>query len=116
VEADEERLGQVLRNLLKNAILNTPTGGEITIQARTVDAQVEVIVEDNGLGISAEHLPYVFERFYRVDQSRARTTGGAGLGLAIVKQLVEAQGGQVEIDSQVNVGTRISFTSPIAGS
>lgn len=116
VEADAERLGQVLRNLLKNAILNTPTGGEITIQARTVDAQVEVIVEDNGLGISAEHLPYVFERFYRVDQSRARTTGGAGLGLAIVKQLVEAQGGQVEIDSQVNVGTRISFTSPIAGS
>lgn len=116
VEADAERLGQVLRNLLKNAILNTPSGGEITIQARTVDAQVEVSVEDNGLGISAEHLPYVFERFYRVDQSRARTTGGAGLGLAIVKQLVEAQGGQVEIDSQVNVGTRISFTSPIAGS
>ena len=116
VEADAERLGQVLRNLLKNAILNTPTGGEITIQARTVDAQVEIIVEDNGLGISAEHLPYVFERFYRVDQSRARTTGGAGLGLAIVKQLVEAQGGQVAIDSQVNVGTRISFTSPIARS
>ena len=116
VEADAERLGQVLRNLLKNAILNTPSGGEIAIRARTVDSQVEVSVEDNGLGISAEHLPYVFERFYRVDQSRARTTGGAGLGLAIVKQLVEAQGGQVEIDSQVNVGTRISFTSPIAGS
>jgi signal transduction histidine kinase len=116
VEADAERLGQVLRNLLKNAIINTPSGGEITIQARTVDSQVEVSVEDNGHGIFAEHLPYVFERFYRVDQSRARTTGGAGLGLAIVKQLVEAQGGQVEIDSQVNVGTRISFTSPIAGS
>ena len=114
VEADAERLGQVLRNLLKNAILNTPPGGEITIQARTVDSQVEVSVQDNGLGISAEHLPYVFERFYRADQSRARSTGGAGLGLAIVKQLVEAQGGQVAIDSQVDSGTKVSFTSPIA--
>ena len=114
VETDAERLGQVLRNLLKNAIVNTPPGGEITIQARTVDAQVEVSVQDNGMGISAEHLPYVFERFYRADQSRARTTGGAGLGLAIVKQLVEAQGGQVAIDSQVNAGTRVTFTSPIA--
>ncbi|MBK5109420.1 MAG: HAMP domain-containing protein, partial [Anaerolineales bacterium] len=81
VEADAERLGQVLRNLLKNAIVNTPPGGDITIQARTVDSQVEVSVQDNGLGISAEHLPYVFERFYRADQSRARSTGGAGLGL-----------------------------------
>lgn len=115
VEADAERLGQVLRNLLKNAIVNTPPGGDITIQARTVDSQVEVSVQDNGLGISAEHLPYVFERFYRADQSRARSTGGAGLGLSIVKQLVEAQGGQVAIDSQVDSGTRVSFTSPIAG-
>jgi signal transduction histidine kinase len=116
VEADAERMGQVLRNLLNNAITNTPSGGEITIQARIVDSQVEISVQDNGLGISAEHLPYVFERFYRVDQSRTRSTGGAGLGLAIVKQLVEAQGGQVGIDSQVNVGTRITFTSPIASS
>jgi signal transduction histidine kinase len=114
VETDAERLGQVLRNLLKNAIVNTPPGGEIRIQARTVVSQVEVSVQDNGIGISAEHLPYVFERFYRADKSRARTTGGAGLGLAIVKQLVEAQGGQVAIDSQVNAGTRVTFTSPIA--
>ena len=114
VEADAERLGQVLRNLVKNAIVNTPPGGEIEIQARMVDSQVEVSVQDNGTGISAEHLPYVFERFYRADQSRARTTGGAGLGLAIVKQLVEAQGGKVAIDSQVDAGTRVSFTSPIA--
>ena len=116
VEADAERLGQVLRNLLKNAIINTPSRGQITIQARIVDSQIEVSVQDNGLGISAEHLPYVFERFYRVDRSRSRATGGAGLGLAIVKQLVEAQGGQVGIDSQIDVGTKITFTSPIAGS
>ena len=114
VEADAERLGQVLRNLVKNAIINTPPGGEIAIRARTIDSQVEVSVQDNGLGIAAEHLPYVFERFYRADQSRARSTGGAGLGLAIVKQLVEAQGGQVAIDSQIDSGTRVSFTSPIA--
>lgn len=114
VNADAERMGQVLRNLLKNAIINTPVGGEIRIQARLIDSQVEVSVQDNGMGISAEHLPYVFERFYRVDQSRARETGGAGLGLAIVKQLVEAQGGQVDIDSRVDGGTRITFTSPIA--
>lgn len=116
VEADAERMGQVLRNLLNNAITNTPSGGEISIQAGIVGSQVEISVQDNGLGISAEHLPFVFERFYRVDRSRTRSTGGAGLGLAIVKHLVEAQGGRVGIDSQVNVGTRITFTSPIAGS
>ena len=66
-------------------------------------------VQDDGLGISTEHLPYVFERFYQVDRSRARATGGAGLGLAIVKQLVEAQVGRVEIDSQVDVGTLYAF-------
>lgn len=114
VQADAERLGQVVRNILKNAIANTPPGGKITIQARNVDSQVEVSIQDNGMGISAEHLPYVFERFYRVDQSRARDTGGAGLGLAIVKQLVEAQGGQVAIDSRLDAGTRVSFTSPVA--
>jgi signal transduction histidine kinase len=114
VEADAERMGQVLRNLLENAIVNTPPGGAIRIQARTIDSQVEVSVQDNGTGISAEHLPYVFERFYRVDQSRARETGGAGLGLAIVKQLVEAQGGRVGIESQIDGGTRVSFTSPIS--
>jgi signal transduction histidine kinase len=107
-------MGQVLRNLLNNAVTNTPSGGQIRIPARAVDSQVEVSVQDNGLGIAAEHLPFVFERFYRTDQSRARSTGGAGLGLAIVKQLVEAQGGQVEIDSQVDVGTTVTFTSPIA--
>lgn len=114
VEADPERMGQVLRNLLQNAVVNTPPGGNIRIEASLIDSQIKVSVKDSGVGISADHLPYVFERFYRADRSRARSTGGAGLGLAIVKQLVEAQGGQVEIDSQVDVGTTVTFTSPIA--
>jgi signal transduction histidine kinase len=114
VEADPERMGQVLRNLLQNAVVNTPPGGHILVVASPNDTQIKVSVKDSGVGISAEHLPYVFERFYRADRSRDRSTGGAGLGLAIVKQLVEAQGGQVEIDSQVDIGTTVTFTSPIA--
>lgn len=114
IEADPERMGQVLRNLLHNALVNTPPGGQILVEASTIDSQIKVSVKDSGVGISAEHLPFVFERFYRADRSRARSTGGAGLGLAIVKQLVEAQGGQVEINSQVDVGTTVTFTSPIA--
>jgi signal transduction histidine kinase len=73
---------------------------------------VEVSVRDTGIGIAPEHLPFVFERFYRADKSRTRTTGGAGLGLAIVKQIIEAQGGHVFIESALESGTTISFTLP----
>jgi signal transduction histidine kinase len=112
VYADAERLGQILRNLLNNAVTNTPAGGEILIGAKMTDSGVQVCVEDTGSGIAAEHLPYVFERFYRADKSRARLTGGAGLGLAIVKQLVEAHGGEVSIASQAGEGTAVRFTTP----
>ncbi len=112
VEADPERLGQVLRNLVVNALTNTPAGGAIRVSAKVVGAMVAVSVQDTGSGIAAEHLPYVFERFYRADRSRTRATGGAGLGLAIVKQLVEAQGGGVSISSQVGQGTTVTFTLP----
>jgi signal transduction histidine kinase len=114
VAADPARLSQVLRNLLKNALAYTPPGGSIRLSARASDSTVEVCLQDSGIGISPEHLPFVFERFYRVDKSRTRTTGGAGLGLAIVKQLVEAQGGQVSITSQVGAGTTVTFTTPIS--
>jgi len=112
VYADAERLSQILRNLLNNAITNTSTGGEIWIAAKVMEAQVEVCVRDTGMGIAAEHLPYVFERFYRADKSRTRLTGGAGLGLAIVRQLVESHGGEVNITSQVGAGTTVTFTIP----
>jgi signal transduction histidine kinase len=112
--ADANRFRQVLCNLLDNALTHTPAGGRITVQAGQAGDQIELRVQDTGEGIPAEHLPLIFERFYRVDQSRTRATGGAGLGLAIVRQLVEAQGGQVSAHSQVGQGTTMQFTLPIA--
>ncbi|MEJ5197508.1 MAG: ATP-binding protein, partial [Anaerolineae bacterium] len=114
VEADPERIGQVLRNLLNNAIAHTPAGGHVSITARVVGQQVAVSVHDTGTGISPEDLPHVFERFYRADKSRARQTGGAGLGLAIVKQLVVAHGGQVSAESEPGRGSTFTFTLPQA--
>jgi signal transduction histidine kinase len=93
VQADPQRVGQILRNLLSNAIKYTPAEGKVCVSARTAGQEVEVRVQDTGMGIEAEHLPYLFKRFYRVDSSRARATGGSGLGLAIVEQLVQAHGG-----------------------
>ena len=114
VDADAGRMVQVMRNLLNNAVTATPTGGEIRVTAREVDSKVEVRVQDNGSGIDPEHIPFIFERFYRPDKSRARKTGGAGIGLAIVKQLVEAHGGEIGIQSEVGKGTTVTFTSPVA--
>ena len=116
VLADPDRLAQVLRNLLENAIAHTPSGGRIAVKAWNSGRFVEVRVEDNGRGIEPQHLPYIFERFYRADPSRSRATGGAGLGLAIVKQLVEAMGGQVRAISRPGQGTAIMFTLPAAQS
>jgi signal transduction histidine kinase len=113
--ADPERLQQVLRNLLQNAVAHTPAGGRIELGARRAGAEVEVFVRDTGEGIAAEHLPNVFERFYRVDPARGRATGGAGLGLAIVRQLVRAQGGRVWAESRLGQGSSFFFSLPAAG-
>src|SRR6266853_4386451 len=109
VEADAERVGQVLRNLVSNAITHTPPGGEITIRARAINGEVLVSVDDTGEGIDEQHLPYIFERFYRTDASRSRATGGTGLGLAIVKHVVEAHGGQVGVESHAEQGACFTF-------
>ncbi len=113
IEADPERLGQILRNLLSNAVTHTPAGGEINVRAYVTESDVYVSVRDSGEGIPAQHLPYVFERFYRADSSRARATGGTGLGLAIVKQMVQTYGGRVEVESQPGQGACFTFTLPV---
>ena len=116
VEADQERVAQILRNLLSNAILHTSSQGEISITASVIETMVKISVQDTGVGIAPEHLPYLFERFYRADSSRARATGGTGLGLAIVKQVVEAHDGQIVVESQPGKGTCFTFTLPAVSS
>ena len=114
VHADPERIGQVLRNLLSNAVTHTPDGGAVTVSAEAGAVSVRVSVRDTGEGIAAKDLPYIFERFYRADKSRSRATGGAGLGLAIARYLVEAHGGQIAVESQLGAGSTFSFTLPLA--
>jgi signal transduction histidine kinase len=114
VKIDWQRINQVLHNLLENAVAHTPRGGSINVAAATLGDRVEVSVRDTGEGIPAEDLPNIFERFYRVDKSRARGTGGSGLGLTIAKRLVEAHGGQITVESKLGKGTSFSFTLPVA--
>jgi signal transduction histidine kinase len=99
VAADPDRIGQVLTNLLGNALQYTPSGGHVTVRAARDNGGVSIAVADTGIGIPAEHLPRVFERFYRVDRSRARASGGSGIGLTIARHLVEAHGGTIRADS-----------------
>ena len=115
VHVDAERIGQVLRNLLNNALTHTPPGGKISITARASSQWIEVEVQDTGSGIAAQDLPRVFERFYRADKSRARASGGAGLGLAITRQIVQAHGGRIQAQSQAGQGARFTFTLPLKG-
>jgi two-component system phosphate regulon sensor histidine kinase PhoR len=107
---DKERLKQVMVNLIDNAIKYTPAGGRIAVTCREEGGGVRITVRDSGVGIPAEHLPRIFERFYRVDRERSREAGGTGLGLAIVKHIVEAHGSKVEIESEVGRGSTFSFS------
>ncbi|MBI4296444.1 MAG: HAMP domain-containing protein [Chloroflexi bacterium] len=111
---DHHRISQVLNNLLENAVVHTSGGSSITVAARHIAPWVEVSVTDTGDGIPAEELANIFERFYRVDKSRARGTGGYGLGLTISKRLIEAHGGKIEAQSEMGKGSRFSFTVPVA--
>ncbi|MBI4186091.1 MAG: HAMP domain-containing protein [Chloroflexi bacterium] len=115
VNIDAHRISQVLRNLLENAVTHTPKDGTITVTAGQQGNYVAVSVSDTGEGIPAEDLPNIFERFYRVDKSRARATGGSGLGLTIVKRLVEAHGGKIEAHSEPGKGSHFTFTIPVSG-
>ncbi len=113
IEVDGRRIEQVVANLLDNALNHTPSGGTVTIAVSPDKDDILVSVSDTGEGIPAEHLAYVFERFYKVDNARSRKTGGAGLGLAIAKQMVELHGGIIWVESEVGKGSKFSFTLPV---
>jgi histidine kinase len=112
---DDKRIGQVISNLLTNALRYTPAGGTIEMGVRVNGNMATVWVRDTGPGIPPEALPRIFDRFYRVDPSRSRTSGGTGLGLAIAKHFVEAHGGTIWAESEPAKGTCIQFTLPLAG-
>ena len=108
VSADQVRLRQVVGNLVSNAIRHTPPGGSVTLAANGGT----ISVRDTGSGIAAADLPKVFDRFWRADESRSRTTGGSGLGLAIARQLTEAHGGTIEVESEPGRGTVFTIRLP----
>lgn len=112
VLADGARVQEVITNLVQNAIRFTPCGGHVEVSARISGSEVEFVVQDNGVGIPAEALPRIFERFYKVD--RARASEGTGLGLAIAKHIVESHGGRIGVESVEGVGSTFRFTLPIA--
>lgn len=114
VNIDHNRISQVLRNLLENAVAHTTEGDSITVSAGQPGNWLEISVSDTGEGIPPADLANIFKRFYRVDKSRTRATGGSGLGLTIARRLVEAHGGQIEAQSEPGKGSRFTFTLPIA--
>jgi len=116
VNIDAHRISQVLRNILENAVDHTTQGDSITVSAEQQGSWVQISVIDTGEGIPVEHLPNIFERFYRVDRSRTRATGGRGLGLTIAKYLVEAHAGKIEVRSELGKGSHFTFTVPVVDS
>jgi signal transduction histidine kinase len=112
--ADPNRLEQILINLLANALRYTPSGGHVTIAVESHDFFVQIAVQDSGIGVAAEHIPHIFERFYRVDKSRARKSGGTGIGLTIARHLVYAQGGEIWVESPgLGHGATFYVTLPV---
>jgi len=112
-DMDEDRIEQVLTNLIDNAIRHTPNKGKVSVLVEQHNGFVKISVEDTGSGILKEDLPYVFERFYKADKSRTRGNSGTGLGLAIAKNMVEAHDGEITVKSEVNIGTIFTFMLPI---
>jgi two-component system OmpR family sensor kinase/two-component system sensor histidine kinase BaeS len=113
INADYDRLIQVLANLLSNALRHTPAGGQITLRAEAIPEGARITVSDTGAGIPPADLPYIFDRFWRADKSRARTEGSSGLGLAITRQLVLAHGGTISVESEVGKGTMFTIELPV---
>ena len=113
LEGDWHRLDQVFSNLMTNSLRYTPDGGEIILSADKSDAAVQITIQDTGGGIPLEDLPFVFDRFWKGDKTRSRSSGGSGLGLAIARQLVSAHGGTIRVESEEGVGTRFIVEFPL---
>jgi signal transduction histidine kinase len=114
MRADRDRVGQVLTNLLDNAVKYSPDGGPVTVRARSLGDEVEVVVLDTGIGISGEQADAIFERFFQADVDAGRRFGGLGLGLYITRAIVEAHGGEIgaRANTEAGHGTQIRFTLP----
>lgn len=113
VSCDPDQIDQVLDNLISNAIKYSYEGGQVEIAAQQVDQHfVEIYIKDNGIGIPQRHLERIFERFYRVDKARSRNMGGTGLGLSIAREIIKAHGGTIKLESEINKGTKVTFTLP----
>jgi two-component system sensor histidine kinase BaeS len=112
VFADPARLRQALGNLVANAVRHTPAGGAVEVMVRAHAAEAVLTVTDTGPGIAAEHLPHLFDRFYRAEPSRSRATGGSGLGLAITKHLIEAHHGRIDVTSAPGAGATFTIRLP----
>jgi len=113
VRGDEARLRELFMNLLENAIRYTPSPGTVSVSLRREGQMAVVTIADTGIGISVEHIPLIFDRFYRVDKSRSRAEGGSGLGLAICRHITEAHRGKIDVESQVGVGSTFSVWLPL---
>ncbi len=109
---DKEKISQVIINLISNAIRYTNNNGEIFIKLYKVEDFIKISVKDNGIGIPKESVDYIFERFYRVDKSRCRNTGGTGVGLTICKSIIDLHGGNIEVKSELNIGSEFIITIP----
>jgi len=112
IEGDEDRIHQLMLNLIDNAIKYTPANGKVTVTLRDEGDNVLISVKDTGIGIAKEHIPRLFERFYRVDKGRSRNMGGTGLGLAIVKHVVMSMNGTIDVDSKLGEGTEFIVHLP----
>lgn len=112
IEADPELAAQILTNLVENAIQYTPEGGRITLACEASDSEISFLIRDNGSGIAPEDLPFIFDRFYRADKARTRTSGGSGIGLSLVRFLVELFDGRISVTSELRQGTAFTVTLP----
>jgi signal transduction histidine kinase len=113
VVGDSDRLYRAIANLIHNAIQYTPTNGVVTICLKSSERHAIITIQDHGIGISADDLPHIFDRFYRVQADRSRNTGGTGLGLAIVRAIVQAHHGSIQVDSQLDLGSTFTVSLPI---